>query len=503
MQASSAERLDSWKEIAAYLRRGIRTVQRWEREEGLPVHRLQHEKLGSVYAYRQDLDAWFEKRGSGLSAPAAAAEQTTPSVAVLRFTDLSQQADQAYFCDGIAEEIISALSHIAGLRTASRTSSFRFRAPGKEIREIGRQLGVQSLLEGSVRKSGQHLRVAVRLADAESGFQIWAERYDRTFSDALEVQDEIAASVARALEVKLTANEAGFLQTPPTTDIGAYDCYLRGRSYYYVYSPAAIESAVRMFIRAIQLDPNYARAYAGLADCWSYLYLYSNHSEELRELADWASSKAQEMDPLSAQAQASRGFSLSLNGKMEEADAAFREAIRLDPGLFEAHYFLARHHFVLGRLEDAAGAYAKAMEARPDDYQSPLLAAQIEDDLGRHEHAGALRRRGLGIAERHLQANPDDARAVYMAANGLAALGERERSRQLAERAQGMWPEDPMTLYNLGCVFSLLGMAEQALDCLENAVRCGLTQRGWYVHDSNLDAVRESPRFQQLLLKTK
>jgi adenylate cyclase len=489
-------RLDSWKEIAAYLRRGTRTVQRWEREEGLPVHRLQHEKLGSAYAYKSELDGWFARRGAAIEATAA---DRTPSVAVLPFADMSQQEDQTYFCDGIAEEITNALSRIAGLKTASRTSAFRFRTPGADNLEAGRRLGVQSLLEGSVRKSGNRLRIAVQLVDAASGFQIWTERYDRTFGDILEVQDEIAASVAAALKVKLTASEERELWTPPTTDIGAYDYYLRGRKYYSEYSPRAMELAIRMFLRAIVLDPNYAQAYAGLADCWSYLYLYSDRSEEVREQADWASSKAHEMDPHSAQAQASRGFSLSLGGRIEEADRAFDEAVRLDPELFEAHYFRARHWFVLGRCEAAADAYAKAMEARPDDFQSPLLAAQIEDDLGRHGRATALRKRGIGVAERHFEANPDDARALYMAANGLAALGDRTRSRQLAERALAIRPDDPMLLYNVGCIFSLLGLTEPALDYLEEAARGGLTQKGWYQHDSNLDPLRADPRFQILL----
>ncbi|MGP8245207.1 MAG: TPR end-of-group domain-containing protein [Bryobacteraceae bacterium] len=493
-------RLDSWKEIAAYLRRGTRTVQRWEREEGLPVHRLQHEKLGSAYAYKSELDGWFARRGAGADATPA---ERAPSVAVLPFADMSQQEDQTYFCDGIAEEIINALSRIAGLKTASRTSSFRFRAPGIDSREVARRLAVQSLLEGSVRKSGNRMRIAVQLVDAASGFPIWTERYDRTFGDLLEVQDEIAASVAAALKVKLTPTEERELRTPPTADIGAYDYYLRGRKYYYEYSPRAMELAIRMFLRAIILDPNYAQAYAGLADCWSYLYLYSDRSEEVREQADWASSKAREMDPRSAQAQASRGLSLSLGGRIEEAGRAFDEAVRLDPELFEAHYFRARHCFVLGRLDEAADAYAKAMESRPDDFQSPLLAAQIEDDLGRHERATALRKRGIGVAERHLQANPDDARALYMAANGLAALGHRTRSRQLAERALAIRPDDPMLLYNVGCIFSLLGQTEPALDLLEEAARKGLTQKGWYEHDSDLNPLRADPRFQVLLQNMK
>jgi adenylate cyclase len=492
-------RLDSWKEIAAYLRRGARTVQRWEREEGLPVHRLQHEKLGSVYAFRNELDAWFARHGNQLPSDAPHAPDAAPSIAVLPFADMSPEGDQAYFCDGVAEEIAYALSRVEGLNTASRASSFRYRQPGADCRQIGRQLAVRSLLLGSVRKSGSQLRISVQLVAAENGYQLWTERYDRALGDIFQIQDEIAARVTQALQVKLTSHEPQPLRASSTADFGAYDCYLRGRKHFYEYSPAAMRDAIRMFLQAIELDPDYAKAYAGLADCWSYLYLYSERNEEVRAQADWASRKAQQMDPRSAQAQASRGLSLSLDGKIDEADRAFAESVRLDPALFEAHYFRARHSFSLGRLQDAAAAYAKAMEARPDDYQSPLLAAQIEDDLGRPDCGAVLRCRGIGIAERHLQSNPDDARALYMAANGLAALREDARSRQFAERALAIRPDDPMLLYNVGCIFSMLGLTGAALDCLEKAARTGLTQKGWYEHDSNLDSVRGEPRFLALL----
>jgi adenylate cyclase len=494
---AEAGRLDSWKEIASYLRRGARTVQRWEREEGLPVHRLQHEKLGSVYAYRSELDSWFARRGAEQQ-PDAVVTRSAPSVAVLPFLDLSQEGDQAYFCDGVAEEIVNVLSRVEKLKTASRTSSFRFRTPGADSREIGAQLGVQSLLEGSVRRSGDRLRIAVQLVDAESGFQRWAERYDRQAGDIFAIQDEIAARVAQALKGALTPRDENTLRTPPTTDLDAYDFYLRGRKCYYEYSAQSIETAIRMFVRAIECDPEYAQAYAGLADCWSYLYC-SDRCDAVREQADWASSKAQQMDPQSAQAQASRGLSLSLSGRIDDADRAFDEAVRLDPELFEAHYFRARHCFALGRLAEAVQAYEGAMEARPDDYQSPLLAAQIEDDLGRGDRAAALRKRGIGIAERRLLADPEDARTLYMAANGLAALGERERARQFAERALAAQSDDPMLLYNVGCVFSILGLTEPALDCLEKAARSGVAPKAWCENDSNLNAVRGELRFQRLL----
>lgn len=491
-------RLDSWKEIAVYLRRGARTVQRWEREAGLPIHRLQHDKLGSVYAYTAELDAWFERRGPELAAEAPA-EDPSPSLAVLPFTDMSQEGDQGYFCDGIAEEIVSALSRIQGLRTASRTSSFRFRDPGGDIREIGRQMGVKAVLEGSVRKVGDRLRIAVQLIDTDSGFQLWSHRYDRTSIDILGIQDRIAESVVQALEVTLSRNDRVPGEDQSSADFSAYECYRRGRKYYGEFSPQSMEFAIEMFVRAIGLDPHYAPAYAGLADCWSYTYLYGGRSEAVLEQADWASLKAREMDPESAQSQASRGLWLSLSGRNDEADRAFETAILLDPNLFEAHYFRARHCFVLGRPEDAVEAYENAFRARPDDYQAPLLLAQIEDRLGRHDRARQARRQGVAIAERHLQWHPGDARALYLAANGLAALGEHNRSRRMAERACAIRREDPILLYNVGCVFSLLGLEEPALDCLEKAAHDGFTQKGWYDRDSDLDSLRALPRFLNLL----
>jgi len=490
--ALSTDRLDSWKEIASYLKRGARTVQRWEREEGLPVHRLVHDKLGSVYAYKPELDAWWSSRGAELHNGAVAPAEGGHSLAVLPFADLSQEQDQAYLCDGLAEEIIGALGKVRGLKVASR--AFSFRKPKGDIREIGRQLRVRSLLEGSVRKAAGRVRIAVQLTDAESGFHLWSGQYDRDFSDIFSIQDEIAENVARALEATLTGNEKA-----AAADMRAFECYLRGRQYYYQYSPRAMEFALQMFLRAIEADPNYAQAYAGLADCWSYVYLHSTRNEAVREQADWASQKAVEMDPQSAQAQASRGLSLSLNGS-PEAEEAFDAATRLDPRLFEAHYFRARHNFALGRLEEAARCYEAAMDARPDDYQAPLLAAQIYSDLGRPADATAARRRGIEIAERHLRLNPDDARALYLAANGLVALGDRSRGQHWAERARAARPDDPVLLYNIGCIFSMLGRVEEALDCLEKAAM-GFTQKGWYEHDSNLDAVRQHPRFQELLLK--
>jgi tetratricopeptide (TPR) repeat protein len=364
---------------------------------------------------------------------------------------------------------------------------------------MGRRLRVKTLLEGSVRKAGERLRIGVQLTSVESGFQLWSAQYDRDLRDIFAIQTDVAQGVVRELAVTLSPKESIALRTSPTGDVRAYDCYLRGRSFYYRYSPRDVQFALEMFLRAAEIDSGYARAYAGIADCWSYLYLYSDRSDRIREQAQWASSKAVEMDANSAQAQASHGLSLSLSGRDEEAEKAFETATRLDPGLFEAHYFHARHCFARGRLDQAVQFYEKAIEARPDDFQSPLLVAQSYDVLGRGEEARAARRRGIEAAERHLKLNPDDARAVYMAANGFVGLDDAVQGRCWADRALDMSPDDPMLLYNVGCIYSMLGVADRAIECLERAVKRGLTQKGWYQHDSNLDPLRDHPRFVELL----
>jgi tetratricopeptide (TPR) repeat protein len=214
-----------------------------------------------------------------------------------------------------------------------------------------------------------------------------------------------------------------------------------------------------------------------------------------------ASRQALEIDPELAEAHASLGTALSLTGRHAEAEAAFQAAIRLNPSLFEAHYFYARDSFAQGKLEEAIRQYEDAHRARPEDYQAPLLVAQIYADLGHANAAKASRLHGVAIAEEHLKLNPDDVRALYMGANGLVALGEIEKGRGWAKRAVAMEPDDPMLLYNVSCIFSLAGRADDALDYIERAVDAGLTQRGWLEHDSNLDLIRSTPRFQALMAR--
>jgi serine/threonine protein kinase/tetratricopeptide (TPR) repeat protein len=421
------------------------------------------------------------------------------SIAVLPFSDMSPAKDQDYLCEGMAEEIMIALGKVKGLRVASRPTAFRLKAEGATVAEIGERLSVGTILDGSVRKSGKRLRITVELIDAADGFRLWADRYDREMRDVFSIQDEIAEHVVEALQMTLDAKDRAALRTAAPPDADAYDYYLRGRKYFYKYDKRGITFARGLFDRAIALDPSFARACAGLADCNAYLYLFTGRYKADLDRATAAAAKAAELDPNSAEAHASLGTTLSLSGKHGEAEAAFEQAIRLNPDLFEAHYFYARDSFAQGNFEKAVREYEAANRVRPEDYQSPLLVAQIYDDLGRSDQGAVSRRKGIALAEEHLQLNPDDARALYMGANGLVALGEVERGLEWAGRALDLEPRDSMVLYNVACVYSLAGKKEEALDCLEVAIDEGLTQKEWLLHDSNFDPVRGEARFKALL----
>ena len=250
------ERLDSWKDIADYLRRDVRTVQRWERERNLPVRRLPGGRKPRIYALKSELDLWL--KGSPADPVPSA-----PSVAVLPFTNLSESRENEYFSDGLADEIINALTRIPGLRVTARTSSFAFRGREQDVREIGTSLGAGALLEGSVQRFGNHIRVSTQLVSAKDGYHLWSESYDRELQDVFALQDEIARAVSRALSLRLTA---GPLVEPSTEDMEAYRLWLQGRHAWAQLTPSAVSQARNCFETALSRDPRFPLPYIGIAE---------------------------------------------------------------------------------------------------------------------------------------------------------------------------------------------------------------------------------------------
>jgi serine/threonine protein kinase/Flp pilus assembly protein TadD len=421
------------------------------------------------------------------------------SIAVLPFADMSPQKDQDYFCEGIAEDIINALSKIAGLRVASRMSAFQIESRTAEPSEVGERLGVETVLSGSVRKAGQRVRISAELVNARDGYQLWSERYDRDLEDVFEVQDEISSNIVKALEVTLSPKEKKAIQRQAPVNIQAYEYYLRGRSLFHRGTKPARAGALEMFDRAIEIDPGFAAAYAGIADLSSYARMYFGGDETDIERADEASRKALELAPGLAEAHASRGLALLLLERYEESKEAFETAIRLDPRLFEAHYFYARACWVQGKLEEAAEHFKEAMKVRPEDFQAPSLLGSIYHGWGQQDKAEAYQRQALEIIEKHLELNPDDARALYLGSGALIGLGEPERGLEWAARAVAIDPTDTSILYNVACTYSNAGRVEEALDYLEKAVKAGFYQKEWIMNDGDLEPLRGEARYRALI----
>lgn len=431
----------------------------------------------------------------------APATQAGKSLAVLYFENLSGTQEDEYFRDGITEDIIVELSKIKGMKVFPRSAVLAFRNKAVTAPQIAQQLNAAYVLAGSLRRAGDRLRITAQLVEARTGHSVWAERYDRQLEDVFAIQDEIAQNIARALRVMLTDQEKRAIQKAPTADVQAYDYYLRGRQFFYQFRRKGFDFARQMFARAIVIDPNYARAYAGVADCCSFLYMYWDASEANLKEADAASRKALELDPDSAEAHASRGLAASLRKQYEEANKEFGIAMQLDPKLFEAYYFRARTYYAQGKYPEAAHWFEEASRQRPEDYQSPLLLASALGGLGRKAEAQAAHRRAFQIIEKHLEMHPDDARAIYFGAACLCELGQRETGLEWAARAVAMDPEETSILYNVGCVYALQNEADKALDCLEKAIELGWGQKDWLENDPDWSGIRSHPRYQTLLAR--
>jgi len=425
-----------------------------------------------------------------------------PSVAVLPFVDMSPEKDQDYFCEGLAEELINALVGVEDLQVASRTSAFRFKGAQSDIREIGRRLGVSTVLEGSVRKAGNQVRIGVQLVNIEDGYHLWSSRYDRELKDVFAIQDEIAQKIVEALQVTLSPGaKSRKAEKAAPADVQAYDYYLKGRKFFYEFRAKGFELARQMFARAIVIDDKYARAYAGVADCCSILYTYFDSSEANLKEADTASRKAVEIDPEDAEAHASRGLALSLIGKFEEADREFKRAIELNAKLYEAHYLYARALFGQGRHEEAAHQFEEACRVNPEDYQARMFLAQTYQKLGRRAIAAASLKKSVEAVRKHLAFNADDARALYLGAAGLVDLGELEVAQEWVAKALEIDPDDALVLYNVACIYAQLGDYDKSLDCLERSfeISGSFTFLGWMKNDPYFDPVREHPRYKAII----
>ena len=377
--------------------------------------------------------------------------------------------------------------------------SFALKGKNEDLAEIGKKLKVSTILDGSVRRMGNRLRITAQLVNVADGYQLWSERYDREMEDVFAIQDDISQAIVKSLRVILSEGEKKQIEKARAVNVKAYDYYLRGRQSSHQLRRKSLEHARQMFSKALEIDPEYARAWAGMADAYSLLYTYFDAREFNLRQAEIASQKAMELEPELAEAHISRGLAVSMNKRFDEAEKAFETALRLDPKSFEAAKANARSFLAQGRFEEAVRMFERASVIRPEDYESPMLAGQAMTALDRHEEAQTAYRKSTHLVEQHLEFNPEDTRALILAATVFANIKEEEKAVEYAERAIAVDRDDPMLLYNVACTFAQLGRPDDAIEALEHAVERGWGDRAWIEHDSDLDSIRELPRYRSLM----
>ncbi len=423
------------------------------------------------------------------------------SIAVLPFTNMSADKDQDYFCDGLAEDIRHDLSQLEGLDVKARTSSFAFKDKNLDIGEIGKRLGVSTILEGSVQKSGNKLRVTAQLINVSDGNQIWSKRYDRDLEDVFIIKDEIAKNIVKALAIKLTSQEQKKLEKASTSDARAFDFYMRGREYFHQYHEDKILRSIPMFEKAIEIDNNYALAYSGLADSYMHTYMYYNNDQNNLEQALIASQKALDLDPELAEVHSSRGLALSQNNQFEEAERQFSIAVQINPRLFDAYYEFGRACKSKGMHEKAAIQFEMAAEIEPDNYHPINFLVGAYRDLGLTDKMLEANRLALIVFRNHIDLNPDDSRALYLGAGSLIVDGQAEEAKRWTEQAIAMNPNEIAVLYNATCIYSLLGEVDKALAYFDRAIEAGFGSKEWIENDTDLDNIRAHPRYKEILAR--
>jgi len=469
-------------------------------------------------------------QSEGPATPAGGRPAATPpprkSIAVLPLANMSADPENEYFSDGMTEEILNVLAKVPGMQVASRTSSFAFKGRQMDVRQVGEKLGVGSVLDGSVRKVGNRIRISVELIDVATGYHLWSETYDRQLEDVFAVQDEISRAIVDALKVQL-GGETGKLVVPATENIEAYTLYLKGRFFVNVLAEPEVRRGLEFFQRALKADPQYAQAHSGIADCWCNLADNWVEPSEAYPRAKVAAEKALALDPGLAEALTSigkvRGW---YDWDFAGAEEVLRRAVKINPNYAEAHFVFGSVLPSVGKLDEAIGEMREALVVDP-------LSAHFSRWLGRFhlyardfENAIAQSRRTIELAPEytlsHLDmgtahlalGNPDEALKWFqqgqslkaairsydaLIVRALAALDQREEATAIMQRLEEEAKQQYVRQEVLAMGYAALGEMEQAFGCLDRALAersSGLV----YVHiDPGFDPLRGEPRYAALV----
>jgi non-specific serine/threonine protein kinase len=436
-----------------------------------------------------------EKSAAASGAHPSASQQK--SVAVLYFENQSGAKEDEYFRDGITEDVVTELLKIKQLRIFPRSEMLAFRDKPVSALQAGQQLGAAYVLEGSIRRAGNRVRITAQLVEAGTRTSVWAERYDRQLEDVFAIQEEIARSIAQALRITLTPQEEKTIARKPTENPLAYDFYLRGRSY---TRRENLDYALQMFEQAIQLDPDFALAHAGIANLCGLIYEFREQNPKWIERGLAACDRATALAPDLPEVLVAHARIRYAQKKYDEAALLAQRAIERKPDCEGSWVILGRTYFASGRFEEAAALTERAIEANGDDYNCYIPYGRALERLGRKKEAEQVRERMVKVLRQQLELVPEDVRARILLANKLADSKEDadESIRQL-QTAVALRPGDSNTLYNAACTYGVLGKKAEALETLKKAFKCGYSNQNWAAKDSDLDCLHGDPEFQKLV----
>jgi len=452
---------------------------------------------------KTDLLRLRRKLEGGRSGPAATADSKAPrraprSIAVLYFENLSGVQEDEYLRDGITEDILTDLSKITGLSVFPRTTMLAFRDKKTTAADASRQLRADFALEGSLRRAGNRLRISAQLVDASTGFPVWSERYDREMSDIFEVQDEIAHKIAEALRIKLTPQEQADLAAKPTENLQAYDQYLRGRSYARRRTTRDMEFALQMFENAVTLDPNFALAWAAIANGCAHAQYWSGPGGTYMERAQSASLRAVALAPDIPEVLVSQGWILYAGGRYEDAIRLTRAAISRKRDCEGAYYLLLRSLFAAGKHAEVAALKEEAIEAAGTDYNVYIPIMNALGSLGRTDATRDVRLRLTQTLENHLREVPEDARARILLGGMYSQEQRVDDAIRETNLAMTLRPNEATVLYNAACTFANLERRAEAIEALRKAWDAGYRDAEWTRRDPDLASLHGEPEFDRL-----
>ncbi len=426
-------------------------------------------------------------------------EKKTKVIAVLPFENISQDEESNYFGDGLAEELIVNLSRLNDVKVVSRTTTMQYKRTKKDIKTIGKELNARYIMEGSVRKFQDNLRISAQLIDVLSDTQLWAETFKGKLADVFDIQEQVSKQIVDALTVKLTPTEKVELTKRPTLNAEAFDYNLRARNFLYKQSKNNVQFAIQFFEKAVKLDSRYAEAYAGMAEAYALKYAYFDRKDVWLDKALELSLKAIMYDSTLAEAYAALALSYYYKGTFDEALTAVQKALGLDANNFFAYWILGRIYYTTDREKEAIEPYKKVIEINPDFYTVYSDLRMVYERLGDKEKNDELVKTSLEFYKHFLEQNPDDGRARIFFAQMLIIANKIDEAKKETTIALELSPNDNVMLYNAVCVYSRINEKKLAVQTLRNITESGFEHYDWIKKDPDLDNIRDEPEYIDLM----